>query len=303
MRNPDRALYPFVVSAMIFGFVSAAHVRVQADEIRAQENRTLELVDHLKSLIRSTEQNPKSSYWLTQQLRDLVHRYDWPWRVSLLHEDFRDGDYTYNPRWTVSNGDFWITRDLRLRSVFDPPSRTRVISDRRTGSPAIEILQDILWGDSGNYQREPQAISQAPEIYTALPISNAFAAKLQLKFKNFPDSDNRLEFGPYQGNERESGYRLAYESGTVPSFTLMRSAPSRSAVVEIYEGGTNLDDGNLHVIEWRRGNDGEMVVLLDEKEIIRTIDRAYSGSFDGFTIVNKGGVYEFKDISLFGTHR
>jgi len=43
-------------------------------------------------------------------------------------------------------------------------------------------------------------------------------------------------------------------------------------------------------------------VLLDDKEIIRTVDRAHSGSFNGFNIVNKGGVYELKEISIFGTH-
>jgi hypothetical protein len=58
-----------------------------------------------------------------------------------------------------------------------------------------------------------------------------------------------------------------------------------------------------HTFEWRRGNEGQMVVLLDEKEIIRTVDRAYSDLFDGFTLINKGGVYELKEISIFGTRR
>jgi hypothetical protein len=303
MRNPDRALYPFVVSAMIFGFVSAAHVRVQADEIRAQENRTLELVDHLKSLIRSTEQNPKSSYWLTQQLRDLVHRYDWPWRVSLLHDDFRDGDYEYNPHWVVNSGDFWVTRDATLRSVFDAPRQNRRLADRQGGSPAIDILQDILWGGNEN-ERSRAAISpSAGEIYTRLPISSAFAAKLTLFFDGNPDAVNRLELGPFQGDERSSGYRLAYESGKAPSFTLLRSAPGRSAVIEMYDRAVKLEDGSAHTLEWRRQSNGEMVVLLDEKEIMRTVDRAYSDSFDGFTFINKGGAYELRDIAIFGSRQ
>ncbi|HXV80496.1 MAG TPA: hypothetical protein VEG60_11495 [Candidatus Binatia bacterium] len=304
MANTDRSIHPLFVIAIVFGFISIAHVGAAAEEVQARENRTLEVVDHLKELIRSTERDQRSSYWLTQQLRDLVRRYDWPWRVALLHDDFRDGDYTYNPRWNVNHGDFRITRDFALRSVSDPPSQIRPVSDRRGESPAIEILQDILWGGSEKYQTEPQAFSQSPaEIYTRLPISNAFAAKVQLKFRNSPEGYNRLEFGPYQGSERDSGYRLAYYSGKIPSLTLMRSAPSRSAVVEIYDRGINLEDGNLHTIEWRRGNDGEMVVLLDNTEIIRTVDRAYADSFDGFTIINKGGVYELKEISLFGMRR
>jgi len=39
----------------------------------------------------------RSNPALTEQLRDLVRQYDWPWRVSLLYDDFHDGDYIYNP--------------------------------------------------------------------------------------------------------------------------------------------------------------------------------------------------------------
>ena len=67
--------------------------------------------------------------------------------------------------------------------------------------------------------------------------------------------------------------------------------------------GIALDDGNPHTIEWRRGNDGEMVVLLDDKRVIRTVDRAHDDPFDGFSVVNKGGAFEIKQISIFGTQR
>jgi hypothetical protein len=46
-----------------------------------------------------------------------------------------------------------------------------------------------------------------------------------------------------------------------------------------------------------------MLVLLDDKEVIRTNDRAYDDPFDGFNIVNKGGEFEIKQVSLFGTQR
>jgi len=134
-------------------------------------------------------------------------------------------------------------------------------------------------------------------------MSSAFAVKLQLKFGGYPDGDNRLEFGPYLSDERDSGYRLAYESANRSSISLLRVAPGRSAVIETFDRSVNVEDGNLHTIEWRRAADGEMVVLLDDKEIIRTLDRAHADWFDGFTIINKGGVYELKEISIFGVHR
>ncbi|MGE5305472.1 MAG: hypothetical protein ACM3TN_19355 [Alphaproteobacteria bacterium] len=301
MANIDRTIYRSrsVVIAILLTFVLVSQSQAQVDQAPAAGSHTLELVDQLKDLIRGAERDQRSSAWLTQQLRELVRRYDWPWRAQLLYDDFRDGDYTSNPRWIVSNGDFWVTRDSALRSVFDPPPQTH-----RRGDPAIEIMQGILWGGTANARRETQANSQsAAEIYTRLPISNAFATKSQLRFRNNPGTSNRLEFGPYQGDARDSGYRLAYESGKVPSISLLRVAPGRSAVLDSYDRELQLEDGSPHTVEWRRGNDGKMVVLLDEEEIIRTVDRAYSDSFDGFTFINRGGVYELKEISIFGTRR
>jgi hypothetical protein len=298
----SRVLSRFVSIAILLTLIWVSHLHAQVVQASAGDNRTLELVDHLKELIHSAERDQRSSFWLTRKLRDLVRRYDWPWRASLLHDDFRDGDYTYNPHWVVSNGDFWITRDSALRSVFNTPPQNRRLSDRRGESPAIDILQDILWGGNGNERGATQAVSRsAAEIHTRLPISNAFAARLTLMFDGNPDVIKRLEFGPFQGEERDSGYRLAYESGKAPSFTLLRSAPGRSAVVEIYVRAVKLEDGSPHTIEWRRRDDGEMVVLLDETEIMRTVDRAYTDSFDGFTFMNKGGAYELKKISIFGS--
>jgi len=46
-----------------------------------------------------------------------------------------------------------------------------------------------------------------------------------------------------------------------------------------------------------------MVVLLDDKEVIRTVDRIYDDAFDGFNIVNKVGEFEIKQVSIFGTQR
>jgi hypothetical protein len=305
VANTDKAIYlsRFVAIAILLSLISVSHSQAQMDQGSAAGSRTLELVDHLKELIRGAEKDQRSGSWLTQQLRDLVRRYDWQWRVSLLHDDFRDGDYTSNPRWIVSNGDFRVTRDSALRSVFDPPPQTRRLSDRKS-DPAMEILHGILWGGSGQERGETQTSSQSgAEIYTRVPITSAFAAKLQFRFRNDPDRSNRLEFGPYRGDERDSGYRLAYESGKAPAITLLRLAPGRSAVVDTYDRALDVEDGNLHTVEWRRGNEGEMVVLLDEKEIIRSADRAYSDSFNGFTLINKGGVYELKEISIFGTRR
>ena len=297
------SLSRFVAFAIFLTLVPVSHLQAQMEPGSAAASRTQELVDQLKELIRGAERDQRSSPLLTKQLRELVRRYDWPWKVALLHDDFRDGDYTYDPSWIVSNGDFRVVRGSGLRTVFDTTRQGRRLVDRRVENPAMDIFEGIFGARDREARSDLQTTSQSgAEIYTRLSITKAFAVKVQLKFRGNSDDDNRLEFGPYLNNERHLGYRLAYESGNRPSLSLLRIAPGRSAIIETYDRGPDLEDGNPHIIEWRRADDGEMVVLLDDKEIIRTVDRAHSDSFNGFNIVNKGGVYELKEISIFGTH-
>ncbi len=277
----------------------------QTDQVSVGEGRTQELVEQLKDLLRAAEQDRKSNPTTTKQLRELVRRYDWPWRVSLLYDDFRDGDYTYNPRWNVNNGDFRVTRGSGLRSYFDPPiSQARRPINRRGDGSAMELLGDLLMGTREREAEPPQAsLKSEAEIFTRVGITNAFVVKAQLNIRSYTDRDTRIEFGPYQGDDRSSGYRLAYESGRRPSLTLLRFSPGRSAVIEMTDQEITLADGNPHTVEWRRTSDGEMIVLLDNKEILKTVDRAYDDPFDGFAMINKGGEFEVKRVAVFGTQR
>jgi hypothetical protein len=277
--------------------------RAQTEPGQVGVARTQELVDHLKDVIREAEQDRRSNPATTRQLRDLVRRYDWPWRVSLLFDDFSDGDFTYEPRWIVNNGEFRVARGAGLRSYFDPtPSGRYRASDRRSDNPGLELLGDLLMGGRERAVAEAQrSLRSENEIFTRVGITKAFALKLQLNIRNYVDRNNRLEFGPFQGEERSSGYRLAYESGGTPSLSLVRFGPNRSAVIERVDQGIVLEDGNPHTVEWRRSNDGEMVVLLDNKEVMRTVDRAHDDPFDGFSVINKGGEFEVKQVSILGT--
>jgi hypothetical protein len=294
-----------VAFAIFLMLTSALPTQAQTAQGPQGEGRAQELVDDLKDLIRGAEQDRRSNFSITKQLRDLVRRYDWPWRVSLLYDDFRDGDYTYNPRWVANQGEFWVARGAGLRSNFTPTtSRTYRTSERRSDSPALEILGELLLGGRERDAGEPQTSTKSEaEIFTRLGISNAFAVKLQLNIVSHRERNTRIEFGPFQSEERTSGYRIVYESGRTPTLSLLRFGLNRSAIIEMVDHKIVLEDGNPHAIEWRRGHDGEMVVLLDHKEVLRTVDRAHDGSFDGFAIVNKGGEFELKQVSILGAQQ
>ena len=301
MRNIGRG----VAWAMFLTLAPVFPAHAQTDQVSVGEGRTQELVEQLKDLLRAAEQDRRSNPATTKQLRELVRRYDWPWRVSLLYDDFRDGDYTYNPRWNVNNGEFRVARGSGLRSYFDPPAPpVRRTTSRRSDGSAMEVLGELLLGTREREAEPAEAnVKSESEIFTRVGITNAFMVKAELNIRRYTDRDTRIEFGPYQGDDRSSGYRLAYESGRKPSVTLLRFSPGRSAVIEMTDQEISLADGNSHTVEWRRTSDGEMIVLLDNKEIIKTVDRAHDDPFDGFAMINKGGEFEVKRVTIFGTPR
>ena len=293
------ALVMFLTLAPIFP------AQAQLAQVSAAETRTQELVEHLKELIRGAEQNRRSDPAMIRRLRELVRHYDWPWKVSLLYDDFRDGDYTYNPRWNVTQGEFRIARGSGLRSYFDSPTYpARHTTSRRSDDTAIDVLGDLLLGTrEREAEPTPATIKSEAEIFTRVSVTNAFVVRTDLNIRDFRDRDTRIEFGPYQGDDRRTGYRLAYEYGRKPSLTLLRFSPGRSAVIEMTDRDINLSDGKSHTVEWRRTMDGEMIVLLDNQEIIKTVDRAYNDPFDGFAMINKGGDFEVERIAIFGTRQ
>ena len=300
-----RHLAPGIALTITLALTSISPAQSQTEQFSAGDGRTQELVEQLKDLLRTAEQDRRSNPAMTKQLRDLVRRYDWPWRVSLLFDDFRDGDYTYNPRWNVNGGEFRVARGAGLKSNFDPPvSQARRPVSRRGDGSAMDLLGDLLMGTREREAEPAQgALKSGAEIFTRVGITNAFVIKVDLNIRRYTDRDTGIEFGPYQGDDRSSGYRLAYESGRRPSLTLIRFSPGRSAVIEMTDQDINLADGNSHAIEWRRSSDGEMLVLMDNKEILKTVDRAYDDPFDGFTVVNKGGEFELKRVAILGTQR
>jgi hypothetical protein len=261
----------------------------------AGEGRTLELVDQLKDVIQRAEASRSTDRRLVQDLREIVSRYDWPWRVSLLYDDFRDGDYVTEPKWIAKRGEFRVTPG-GLRSRFETSTANRKVAD----TSAVDIFEGIFHGVTGR-RAEPQVEPASAEIHTELHITNAFAVRLDIAARGYSQEGSGLQFGPYRGTQQDWGYRLAYEAGQRPSVTLLRVAPGRSSIIESYSAIEDLDDGRMHQIEWRRVPDGEMIVFLDGKEIIRTLDRANRDGFDGFTFANNGGDYTIRQIAIFGT--
>jgi len=77
------------------------------------------LIERLNSLVDEAEKSRAADPAFLSDLRDLARGYERPWRNLVLADDFGDGDFTGNPRWTVTAGRYLVQRGWGLRSIVD----------------------------------------------------------------------------------------------------------------------------------------------------------------------------------------
>ncbi|MEE9139789.1 MAG: peptidoglycan-binding protein [Alphaproteobacteria bacterium] len=286
-----------------------AHLAATVDERRAarlgpspvpgvpgEADRTQELVDELLRLVETGERRHAAQPWLLRDLRALGERYHWPWRAELLRDDFRDGDFTANPTWTVAAGRFGVDFNVGLRTVVTPPPATAARREPEDlGARILGTILERVIQPEGREARTPAP--DYAEIHVARAIPNAFALHAELTSRA---GAGRLEIGPYQGESRTVGYRLVYTPGAEPGLALVRLSSYGSGVIEAHQRRVELEDRRAHTILWTRDETGTMVVVLDGEEVIRATDRGVMGAFDGLTVLNRGGDYGLREIVLYG---
>jgi hypothetical protein len=272
-----------------------------------EDAQTQNLIEQLRARIDKAEGDRDADPRFLGDLRAILAGYDRPWRTPLIQDDFRDGDFSHNPSWSVAEGKFYIDYSGGLRNRITPaPAPAPSASEPKKSEE--DVAQAILGGfldqvtGTKEQQQEPTApppAAERAEIYLARTITNAFALKLSLASLVSP---GRLEFGVYQGGDRETGYRLVYNPGGVPAIELVRTSSRGSSVIELYDEPLALEDNNDHVVEWTRHPGGEMAVSIDDRELFKVLDRAFKDPFHGFTIINTGGDFSIGEIALYGTN-
>jgi len=271
-------------------------------------SRTQQLVDELKQLTDQAEQNRSASYRLIDQLRELSSRYDRPWGKRVLFDDFADGDFRKNPAWYTSSDDFWVTRSIGLRTELDrQASRSAAESPRSTQQPTPqEAIIGLLLGGAiqqENPVRRHATGSVRADISIGTTISNTFEITVKLTAMGRNNQGGSFEFGPYQGQHIESGYRLVYQAGNRPTLKLVSHRRNLLSVLELYNRGPLLADGNMHNINWQRTRNGMMTISLDGQQLFKVRDNSYKNRFSGFVMTNRGGDYGIRSISIFATGR
>jgi hypothetical protein len=262
------------------------------------------MVDEVKGLIGDAERRRSPDQQTINELKRIVQRYDWPWRVTLLQEEFRDGDMTRNPAWTVASGNFLVDAQLGMRSQ-------EAVQRAAAPQPAAQpqgglggrllgtVLEEVTRGQTP--QGQPAAPSGRAEAFVPQAVSNAFA--VTLAFNSRSREGGRIEFALYQGADRRAGYRLAYNPGATPRLELIRATATGSGVVESTSSPLAWDDGANHTLQWTRTAEGAMQVQAGGRTVIETSDRSINSAFDGFAVVNLGGDYGLRSVKIDGIEK
>jgi hypothetical protein len=253
----------------------------QDDEVKA-------ILGELKTMVGKAEQAQAADPQFLTDLKNLIASYENPWGTKLLFDDFSDANYTANPVWTVSAGSYKVDpkgphRGLQSKIV---PEGVQTGQKIQLGNITLGTLNTGAAGAGGH-----------ASIYTPVKISNAF--RLEMVFTS-KEKFGRWDFGPYQGTSGNVAYRIAYFPGATPSVQLLRVSSQGTTVLASYNQALKLEGDKEHVLVWTRDRNGMMHVAIDGQQLIAIADMNIKQPFDGFLMVNSGGTFSVRSISIGG---
>ena len=266
------------------------------------------MTEELRSLVDEAARARAADPRFLDDLRALADKYGNPWPHLLVREDFRDGNYTVDPAWTVVSGQFEMDWQGGMYSKVvapsvPPPAQKEPDRKVRGEDIALQLLGQILnpQAQSGGRQQQaspPPANPPQPaipaEAYLAQPVSNAFSLEARLAMEG---TAGPVTFGPFQGQRRTAGYFLEYDP--VSGLTLQRRGST--GTVPIATGPAQLADGADHTVKWTRARNGDMAVSVDGAEALRVTDTSFRDAWSGVSYRNGGGAMTLRAIEVFGT--
>jgi len=114
--------------AKTFGIVLAAFCFIAAsqliwnDQTQAASGQGDALVKDISGLIDEADSARAADPKFLNDLRQALEDYQGPKLVSLMHDDFGDGNFSSNPRWQEAEGEFTIDGKRGLRSLAKKPA-------------------------------------------------------------------------------------------------------------------------------------------------------------------------------------
>ena len=302
--------------------------RPEGDEA-AQSSALDALAQELEALIEEAARASAADPRFLQDLRDRIaaHVNDARPRTALVRDDFSDGDYTDDPRWTVVSGSFSVDRGRGLLTAVPLAKARGSGSDDPldalldTGGAILEgtgelldsganalddllsgemKLDDLLGGGARDAKEDTGPAGPEPaQITLAAAIPNAFALELEMTSRS-AGTGALLEIDLFQGGAGAAGYRLAYRPGGEPALVFSRFGRRGVTAIGEHGGKLVLEDGQSHTVALVRAGDGTMTASVDGAEYIQVKSSAFKDPFDGVSLVNGGGDYAIRSVAVYG---
>ena len=310
MRHLRSVIACLAFAALVVGATSWSGPAAAQADTAAGDPQLRALLKELNEQLDRGERERLIDPWYLRDLRKVLGRYENPWDKRLFSDDFSGRGPQPAPPWQVTAGEFLIDWRYGLRSVVEAPAPAPAPERKSEKDPVKQLFGQFLKQTlQGRQDQPPAAPPPAAPSYAAaiapVRITNAFSLRLDLTARLVPGvAEPRFEFGPYQGANASAGYRLAYTPGAragAPSLELLRlSSRGGVSTLELTDEPLELEDGKSHVIEWTRDRGGRMVVKVDGAQVMEVTDRGFRDPFDGIALVNSGGDYALKSITIDG---
>ena len=272
---------------------------VHATSIKDDNRQVLnDLLNELDQKIKDADKRMIAHPTFLKELQALVNKYRGKIRKVFLREDFSDGNYTSNPKWQAVSGQFEITSSWRLRSKISVERPSKKPSSKGKSDLFGAILKEVIKStEDKKEQKASTPVIKEATIRTFSRISPAFEVDIVMISHAQWGSMEIVLLG---GKRAVPRYRLVYHA--VPSadrpIQIIRERDSRSYIIEAATRYPTLDDGSPHRIQWIRDSNGKMSVLVDEKEVLSTVEVFYKKDFSGISLINQGGIYEWGPIEI-----
>jgi len=289
-------------------FVSLLTPTVHAEEGKygewqSSDDQLEKMAAELQQVIDEGSQANAAHPAFLKDLQMILDKYKTPTRIVFFADDFADNDYTQNPTWTISTGEYMVDRYGTLYSsvaIRRPAPETTADSDSSADS-GLRIIMGVLdeLTRKDGQKESPETEAAQAVIFSNAEIPNNFI--LQFTFRSSANW-GATSIGVFQGDDPKSGYHLVYQPAPAENrpMQLIKYRYGKPYVVdEILQDSPNLDDGTDHIIQLSRSIDGEMVVTVDTIEMLRTSDLSYRDDFNGVVIINNGGSYGYDNIELY----
>ncbi len=264
---------------------------------------TQELVDRLRTLTEEAAKARAADRRFLEDLRDLIDAYDNPWTTTLISDDFRDGDYTRDPAWTLASGNYEVDRRLGLVSEVTAGGTAPPKGGGERGEPGAELamaLLDSLLDGARKSDRDgpsapaPGAAGEPATLHRDQRIPDAFSLTLEVEALT-RDGEYVVEI--YRDRPGGDGYALIFRPGDRRPFELVRTSRGRTTIVEA--ATTPAPSGPFEVRLTRKPG-GDMALAAADTVLFEVRDRTWSEGFAGIALTNREGGFAVKRLTLLG---